>query len=713
MAQPQPFAPSLPLDTTVTHQWSPLSWEARLVAGSLRTSPVTLVHGADTAELEAFLGSGVMPLLGRRREDRAASTRHGRLLPFPDRRHALGRGPVPAELVLLIDDWGGRPLPSLADQIGRALALNGTDGADDDTPGRVLLIMRGFEEALDSASASLHPDRFWDELAEAAGMQPNGLHLLLLTPVAVTPALRWLCGHAPGLGDHALALQPSPSVVNPQLTSLPDLLGRSPVSEGVATSTASISDREWLEAVQQAALRAGAEAEPLTRSAPLDDTAAVVRREPSVVAESVDGGRSAFGVGGLSGSPLWRSVAGSAPLDGRRQDRQANAYRPKLLPILAVVACIGVAVIWWSRVSVKSAPTVAMEEAPGASEADVAGAAIARSQLLPPTPTPTQQKEPPPQPPPQPQSQPQPQINLQPTPPSRLSQQTVGDAGTALRAVLARWPLIDLRDEPAQATGRLAAPQPPTLAVIRYDTLQKLPASAGLERLRVVAPLFVEPVQVWVRAESPMHRLDDLHQSVIDVGSRRGDAASAAGVTEALFGKPVPASRLRRLADDAALAALQRGDVDAVWRVEASPLTALATASVSRGSLRALTLDPTSAAGVRAMRHYLAASSPGAATGDRTLGLMSFLVVQGSEGGPRQRLAAEALGSLCSALPALTTEGGQAWQMVRPDVQLPAGLPYAVTTGEAAACASGERRPVDANPSSSHSSAIPSKKGIL
>ncbi len=118
MSSPQTAPPSAAgASAAAPDRWHTRSWEARLLAGSLRSAPVTLRHGATAEERSSLLHRGVMPMLGRRSLDRALIARGADVRPFPQPR---GGGPGRTasdgtELVLVIDAWHPAPLPALSD----------------------------------------------------------------------------------------------------------------------------------------------------------------------------------------------------------------------------------------------------------------------------------------------------------------------------------------------------------------------------------------------------------------------------------------------------------------------------------------------------------------------------------------------------------------------------------------------------------------------
>jgi hypothetical protein len=260
---------------------------------------------------------------------------------------------------------------------------------------------------------------------------------------------------------------------------------------------------------------------------------------------------------------------------------------------------------------------------------------------------------------------------------------TYGEPGRALAQALAPLNLLDLRDAQVRVAKLLAAKGPARLALLRHDTLRQLPRSSAYAGLRVVAPLFVEPVQVWVPADSPLRGLQDLREARVDTGLDAGDAQSASHIGRALFGPRHEAVRQRHLADDEVLIALMGGEIDAVLRIRASTLTRQAAAAAGAGSLRPLPLDRNEPASARVLRDYRPERGGG-------LGVMNFLVVNGGSSAEREHLAAQALRRLCEVLPDLRAADASSWSGVRPEVALPAGRPYAAATHSAAAgCAAG------------------------
>jgi hypothetical protein len=221
----------------------------------------------------------------------------------------------------------------------------------------------------------------------------------------------------------------------------------------------------------------------------------------------------------------------------------------------------------------------------------------------------------------------------------------------------------------------------PGLAVLRYDALQAARARPELQ-LRVLAPLFVEPVRVLVRADSPLrhlHQLRGLQAERINtgpVGSAR--ALTADGLWSGLFAQPLPVARTDGSAPGAALAQLRAGLLDAVL---------LVGGSADMGSeLRGLTLDRSHPSSAGVLRRFLPWTLQDDGAAATTLpGMMSFLVAGAHSASDAPRLVG-LVRSLCAALPALRQHGTSAWQAVRPAQALPLPWPYAEAASELAAC---------------------------
>jgi hypothetical protein len=538
-------------------QWNSQSWEARLLASSLRCGPVTLLHGASAAERSACLRQGVLPLLARRAHDRALPARRGQVLAFPRRGPLLHDrdAHTQAELVVLLGPGQRQPVRTLA----QALA----DAAVDR---RVLLVLDGFERLLSGRQLNGKPARLEAEallrrLDSEMRSRQRPLHVLLATDDPQSPALLDLAGRWPGFGDQALRLDERRPSAPPRPKPV-----RAPEPQPAAPPDVELPGPHWPAA---------------------EDTrpgVATIDAEPAPFIEA------------LQPSP---------------RDMALPPVRQAGMKATAVAAVAGLAAL-----------------------------AMLAPRLLPPVAA-------------------EPETRTVSAPPPQAARAAwPAEPGLALQQVLGAWPLRDLRQAPAATAGTAAS-----LLLLRYDGLQDLPLRWPGSTVRLVAPLFVEPVQVLVPDASPLHHLHELAGRRVDIG--RDTGATPTGVLAALGRTP---DTLSRLDDSSALAALRRGDIDAVLRVGVLPGPA--------AGLRALTLDRSHPSTAAALQRYL----PSRLGAGDTLGVMSFLASAGVQPAEVERLAAGSLQALCLALPSLRAQAHPAWAAVQPTLTLPAGLPYADAT---------------------------------
>lgn len=259
---------------------------------------------------------------------------------------------------------------------------------------------------------------------------------------------------------------------------------------------------------------------------------------------------------------------------------------------------------------------------------------------------------------------------------AHLSAALDGHGGLALAPLPARgW---------SDALERLAVDQP-RVAALRYDALRLARRGAPVP-LAVVAPLFPHEVQVVVRADSPLRHLHELRGLRINAGPGPGARRlSARTLYEAMFDEPLPPAEAAALDEAPALAALLRGELDAVVLVASQPAPALADLpSGQAAALRLLALDADHPASRRARESvFLPARlrperfAHGLLEGPQpTLALMSFLVASGQRG----PLADAALGrfaaALCRQRPLLARMDA-AWLALDPRLRLPTGWPTA------------------------------------
>lgn len=241
-----------------------------------------------------------------------------------------------------------------------------------------------------------------------------------------------------------------------------------------------------------------------------------------------------------------------------------------------------------------------------------------------------------------------------------------------------------LRVEPLAAdTDAVAWLQrsPGRLGVARWDALRAAAQGGQAAPLRVLTPLFAEPVLFIVRADSPLRTLRQLQGARINVGPAGSDAAHTVNeIHRRLFGTPLtPATALAPEDALAELVAFQ--SIDAIAVVDAQPMAWWSTLDPAMARrLRVLTLDPTHPRDQRLLDSMgtqpLHVASPG---GQRSVALvpavMSYLVASGdTDAWPDDRLTAMAQ-ALCRELPQLQQQGHAAWRDLRPRAQTDTGWP--------------------------------------
>lgn len=231
----------------------------------------------------------------------------------------------------------------------------------------------------------------------------------------------------------------------------------------------------------------------------------------------------------------------------------------------------------------------------------------------------------------------------------------------------------------------------PRVAIARYDLLQavrRVPDAAPVPPLEIVAPLAAEPVYFVARADSSLRFIHEIEAKVINIGPQNSARAlTAATVYRDMFASALPASRLSRLDEDAALEELSGGhSIDVVVVVGALPqgwLGRLGEAGSSR--LKLLELDASRPASRRVVQTFLPMNIEAGALGAfprtpaTTLSVMSFLVTSpgaSDDRGSHDDAMASLARSLCAHLPALRREPGGTWRGVQPALQLEIGWPY-------------------------------------
>ena len=192
--------------------------EAKLLAVMLRTSRLTWVFGEPGTDKSALLKSGVMPLLQRRRGDRAtvpAATAN--VVSAPERRRRPAR-PC-AEVAIHFDDWGQAPLSALKRRIMDVLPAAAAEAAGPtlaDTLQRLhqrlglhfVFLLDRFEEYLAAAPDKDEIGQFASELVEAIVREELPASFLIAMDEAARPHLERFRARIPGFDHDVLRLSP-------------------------------------------------------------------------------------------------------------------------------------------------------------------------------------------------------------------------------------------------------------------------------------------------------------------------------------------------------------------------------------------------------------------------------------------------------------------------------------------------------------------------
>jgi len=223
---------------------------------------------------------------------------------------------------------------------------------------------------------------------------------------------------------------------------------------------------------------------------------------------------------------------------------------------------------------------------------------------------------------------------------------------------------------------------PGRLGIAHYDALRAASRAGGAAPLRVLSPLFAEPVLFVVRSDSPLRTLRQLQGRRINVGPARSDAAhSVRELLRRLHGT-APTDTATLATEEAVAELVAFGSIDAIAVVDAQPMAwwrALDPAVAGR--LRVLTLDPTHPQDARLLDSMgtppLHVTLPGAQGGVALVpAVMSYLVASGDGDVGAEQLTTMAQ-ALCRELPQLQRQGHPAWRDLRPRAQTDTGWPVA------------------------------------
>lgn len=195
--------------------------EAKLLATMLRSSRLTWVFAEPGADKSALLKNGVMPLLQRRRGDRADSDEAapGGASPVPPRERRRARQRPRREVAIYFDAWDDAPLTRLKRRIQAIAPMAGDTGGDDSfaallqrvaqqQPAHFVFVLDRFEDCLALASRDAELGRFAEELVEALARDASPASFLVAMDEAARPALERFRSRLPGFDHDVLRLAP-------------------------------------------------------------------------------------------------------------------------------------------------------------------------------------------------------------------------------------------------------------------------------------------------------------------------------------------------------------------------------------------------------------------------------------------------------------------------------------------------------------------------
>jgi uncharacterized protein len=240
------------------------------------------------------------------------------------------------------------------------------------------------------------------------------------------------------------------------------------------------------------------------------------------------------------------------------------------------------------------------------------------------------------------------------------------------------------------------------------DAARRGNSDAGrlLAPIRVIAPLYHEPIYLIARADSPLNFIHDIRDARINIGAlKSGSALTATTLYQLLFDAPMPEDHVSYLAPEEALARLT-GDqtIDVVVMVAEQPTRLLANMKPeARRFIKLLKFDAGNANAAAALRIYdattiRAASYPNLLTEDLPgLATTVYLVTYGPRRDEDDARLARFAKAWCRQLPRMQNEGLPLWR----EVELAPGAlkpewHYARTAAAELAACSGSATPVPA-----------------
>jgi len=261
-----------------------------------------------------------------------------------------------------------------------------------------------------------------------------------------------------------------------------------------------------------------------------------------------------------------------------------------------------------------------------------------------------------------------------------------GEHARIARELAATWPAdrtpprIEALARDADAVTWLQQ-APGRLGIAHWDALHIAPHGGSAAPLRVLTPLFAEPVLFVVRSDSPLRSIRQLQGQRISVGPAHSDAAhSVRELLRRLLGS-APTNTVALAPEEAIAELVAFRSIDAMAIVDAQPMAwwnALEPAVARR--LRVLTLDRNHPRDQRLLDSLgtapLRIAAPGGAGSAAIVpAVMSYLVASGeADASTDERLTTMAQ-ALCRELPQLQKQGHGAWRDLRPRAQTDTGWP--------------------------------------
>ncbi|MBA3590435.1 TAXI family TRAP transporter solute-binding subunit [Methylibium sp.] len=623
--------------------------QAVLLAGTLRSSRLTVLYGGAGVGKTALLTAGVLPLLDRPLVEAAAEAERAVRAVEPLSRAIRIGGAAPAgglqrEVGVFFDGWQAPPWASLQAVVRQALAMPPatapsplgmaqTLAAWTQPRGvRLLVILDRFEECL--AGAAQRPDLrvFADELVQSVNRPDLHVNFLVALRDDAEPLMARLCRRIPGFDPHRLELAPARADAAgalPVATANPFAESRKPGFRRLGRphpGEQGLGERSPLHRGEQpAAPESPPSVAPISQNATmpvvaasgtLSARAAAAAPEPAAADESAP-------------DPLFDSPgtvphadAATAPrLDGRRW-----------LQWIAVPAALA-GVLFFIDPSREQDSVRDLEVAGSPTAAPVAEPAPPRAEPLAPTPpAPTPPEDDSRAAPFEPAAPPSPPIAAAPVAPPAVESTRIAAPGrprleiaTDFGAVTDRRLAGELARAMAPAAGievgvlpsvhwatSLAGPGGAArLAIVRYDALQAARNAPEPLALEIVAPLHTDAISFLVADDSPLRFIHEIEGRRINIGpAQSAGGLTVASVYERLFGKPLAPSRTQEQEPQAALQQLLvERSIDVMVVVGAAP-AALQATRAGPGP-RLLALDRDHPASRRALQAFLPTTTSG------------------------------------------------------------------------------------------------------